>query len=272
MTASAVRSATVESFGLSLAYSEQGEGDPVVLVHGTALGRRVWEEVIAALGDRVRAIAYDRRAYGESEAPEPYRGTTVGEQSEDAAALIEALGATPAIVCGHELGALVALDLVRRHPNLTRAAVLLEPPVLALSQAGPVTVGELREAIEKGAREAENSSAGAVDAYLETVAGPNYSDLVGEQRLGAARSAGNAFAADLGAPPTFAFGRRELRAIDAPITVMAGARSAPIRREVALSLAELLGNATLRETDSGHLVPLEAPGDVAEAIAEVAAR
>ncbi len=272
MTATAVGSGTVEASGLSLAYGEQGEGEPVVLVHGTALGRRVWEEVIAALGDGVRAIAYDRRAYGESEAPEPYRGTTVSEQSEDAAALIEALGAAPAIVCGHELGALVALDLVRRHPNLTRAAVLLEPPVLALSQAGPVTVGELREAIEKGAREAENSSAGAVDAYLETVAGPNYSDLVGAERLDVARSAGAGFGADLGAPPTFAFGRRELRAIGAPITVMAGERSAPIRREVARSLAELLGHATLREPDSGHLVPLEAPEAVAEAIAGVTAR
>jgi Predicted hydrolases or acyltransferases (alpha/beta hydrolase superfamily) len=194
VTATAVGSGTVEASGLSLAYGEQGEGEPVVLVHGTALGRRVWEEVIAALGDGVRAIAYDRRAYGESEAPEPYRGTTVSEQSEDAAALIEALGAAPAIVCGHELGALVALDLVRRHPNLTRAAVLLEPPVLALSQAGPVTVRKLREAIERGAREAENSSAGAVDAYLETVAGPNYSDLVGAPgRLDVARSAGAGF-------------------------------------------------------------------------------
>ena len=272
MTAGAVRSATVEAFGLSLAYDEQGEGKPVVLVHGTALGRRVWDEVVAALDDRVRTVAYDRRAYGDSEAPDPYRGTTVGEQTEDAAALIEALGTAPAIVCGHELGALVALDLVRRHPALAGAAVLVEPPVLALSQAGPVTVAELREAIEKGAREAEESSAGAVDAYLETMAGPSYASLVGDDRLGAAHASARAFGADLGAAPTFAFSRRELGTIAAPITVVAGARSAPVRREVARSLANLLGAATLREVDSGHLVPLEAPGEVAAAIGEVAVR
>ena len=272
MTVPAVRSATVEASGLSLAYAEQGEGSSVVLVHGTALGRHVWDETIVALGDGVRTIAYDRRAYGESEAPEPYRGTTVGEQTEDAAAVIDALGAGPAVVCGHELGALVALDLVRRHPGLARAAVLVEPPLLALSQAGPATVAELREAIEQGANEAEESSAGAVDAYLETMSGPNLSDLIGEGRLNAAHAAARAFGADLAAPPTFAFSRRDLRGIEAPVAVVAGARSSAVRREVARSLADLLADATLSEADSGHLVPLEAPQDVAGAIVEVGAR
>ncbi len=272
MTAATVRSASVEASGLSLGYAEQGEGSSVVLVHGTAIGRGVWDEVIAALGGGVRAIAYDRRAYGESEAPEPYRATTVGEQTEDAAAVIEALGASPAIVCGHELGSLVALDLLRRHPALVSAAVLVEPPLLALSHAGPATVAELREAIEIGARDAAESSAGAVDAYLETMAGPDFSDLIGERRLGAAHAAARGFGADLGAAPTFAFTRRDLGAIDEPITVVTGARSVPVHREVARSLAELLGNATLAVADSGHLVPLEAPRDVADAIVEVGER
>lgn len=272
MTLPAVRSATVEASGLSLAYAEQGEGSSVVLVHGTALGRHVWDETVAALGGGVRAIAYDRRAYGESEAPEPYRGTTVGEQAEDAAGLIEALGAAPAVVCGHDLGALVALDLVRRHPGLARAAVLVEPPLLALSQAGPATVAELREAIEQGARDADESSAGAVDAYLETMAGPDFLDMIGEARLSSAHGAARAFGADLAAPPTFAFSRRDLRATEAPIVVVAGARSSAVRREVSRSLTDLLAEATLSEADAGHLVPLEAPETVARAIVEVGAR
>jgi pimeloyl-ACP methyl ester carboxylesterase len=272
VTASAVRDDTVEVFGLSLAYTEQGEGDPLVLVHGTALGRELWREVLEALGGEMRAISYDRRAYGRSEAPSPYRATTVGEQTEDAAALIEALGASPAIVCGHDLGALVALDLVRRHPELARAAVLIEPPVLSLSPAGPAAVSELREAIEQGAREAEDSSAGAVDAYLRAVAGSQFPDLLGEERLRGARESARAFAADLGAPPTFDFRRRELRAIAAPFAVVAGERSAPIRLEVARELTGLLPDATLRAAEAGHLVPLEAPEAIAESIAEVAAR
>ena len=80
---------------MALAYDERGNGPAVVLVHGTATARSVWRETVEALGDGVRAIAYDRRAYGDSGAPEPYGGTTVGEQADDLAELIERLGAAP---------------------------------------------------------------------------------------------------------------------------------------------------------------------------------
>ncbi|MEA2421871.1 MAG: hypothetical protein QOF55_970, partial [Thermoleophilaceae bacterium] len=70
--------ATVEGGGVALAYDERGDGPPAVLVHGTATDRSVWRETVEALGEGARAIAYDRRAYGDSGAPEPYGGTTVG--------------------------------------------------------------------------------------------------------------------------------------------------------------------------------------------------
>ena len=272
MTGATARTGTVEAAGLESHYGEQGRGEGGLLIHGTAVGRQLWREVSSALGEEVRTIAYDRRAYGASGAPEPYAGTTVAEQAEDAAGVIEALAAAPAVACGHDLGALVALDLLRRHRGLVRAAVLIEPPLLALSPTGPAAVSALREAIATGAREAEDSSAGAVDAYLRAVAGERVFDELGTDRLLTAHSDWRAFAADLGAAPTFAFGRRELRAIDAPVAVIAGSHSAPIRREVARSLTGLLGGATLHELDAGHLVPVEAPEVVASAVADVAAR
>jgi len=272
MTGATAQTGTVEASGLELHYAEQGRGEAVVLVHGPAVGRELWREVSSALGERVRTIAYDRRAYGHSGAPDPYAGTNVAEQAEDAAGLIEGLGAAPAVACGHDLGSLVVLDLLRRHRGLVRGAVLVEPPLLALSPTGPAAVSALREAIEAGARDADDPSAGAVDAYLREMACEQVLDELGPDRLSAARSSGRAFAADLGAAPTFAFGRRELRAIDAPVAVMVGSRSAPIRREVARALAGLLANATLHEADAGHLVPLEAPEAVASAVAELAVR
>jgi pimeloyl-ACP methyl ester carboxylesterase len=272
VTGEAVRSGTVEGAGVSLAYIEQGEGDPVVLVHGTGVGHALWEEVLAALGGRRRAIAYDRRAYGSSDAPDPYRGSTVAEQAEDAAALIAGLEAAPAVVCGHELGALVALDLLWRHAELVAGAVLVEPPVLALSIEGPAVVSSLREAIEEGAREADDPATGAADAYLGATAGEAAFDLLGLERTEAARASGRALAADLVAAPTYAFGRRDLRTLDAPVAVLAGTRSGRVRRAVARELAGLLPEATLHEPEAGHLVPIEAPDAVADAIADVALR
>jgi pimeloyl-ACP methyl ester carboxylesterase len=257
--------ATVEAGGVELAVEEHGSGTPVVLVHGTATARTVWRETIDALGDRVRAIAYDRRAYGDSGAPEPYGGTTVGEQADDLAELIESLDAAPAVLCGHELGALACLDVLRRFPGLARAAVLVDPSMLWLTPAGTDAVSAMREVVEKAA--IDRGPAGAVDAFLEAVDGRAALALLGEDRLAAARANPRAFAADLGAPASFPAGRRELAAIHAPVTVICGERSAPVRRDAARELARLLARAELLELPAGHLAHVEAPSDVAAAIA-----
>ena len=71
-------------------------------------------------------IAYDRRGCARSERPEPYERTSVAEHARDAAALLDALSATPAVVVGRSYGATVATDLALRHPGRVRALVLLE--------------------------------------------------------------------------------------------------------------------------------------------------
>ena len=261
--------ASVEAGGVELAVEERGSGPAVVLVHGTATARTVWRETVTALGDGVRAIAYDRRAYGDSGAPEPYGGTTVGEQADDLAELLESLGAAPAVVCGHELGALACLDLMLRDPRLVHGAVLIEPSMLWLSPAGTDAVSMLREVVEKAAL--DRGPGGAVEAYIEAVDGHAALALLGEDRLQAARSTPRAFAADLGAPATWPAGRRELARISARTIVLTGERSAPVRREAARALARMLPDADLRELPAGHLAHVEAPGQVASAIAELAA-
>lgn len=254
----------VEAAGLALAYQESGEGAAVVFVHGTATDRSLWRETIETLGGSRRAIAYDRRAYGESGAPEPYGGTTVEEQAEDAAALMRALGAAPAVLCGHGLGAVVCLDLVRRHPALVNGAVLIEPPLHSLSAGGAVAMGALREQIERGAR--DDGSAGAVDAFLLETAGAQALERLGPARVAAARAAPRAFAADLAAAPSWEFGRRQLRAVELPLIVICGRFSAPLWREIAAELDALLPSARLELIAAGHLGPVEAPREVVAAI------
>ncbi|MGH2923644.1 MAG: alpha/beta fold hydrolase [Solirubrobacterales bacterium] len=113
--------------GVELSWSERGEGKPVLLVHETATGASAWEPLARELGRAARAISYDRRGWGESTAPEGYRRTTIEEQSEDAAVLIEA-AAAPATVAGAGIGAVIALDLLLRRPELVSSTVLIEPP------------------------------------------------------------------------------------------------------------------------------------------------
>jgi pimeloyl-ACP methyl ester carboxylesterase len=256
-----VTPATVEAGGVALAYDERGSGPAVVLVHGTATARTVWRELVEALGDGVRSIAYDRRAYGDSGAPQPYGGTTVGEQADDLAELIEGLEAAPALIFGHELGALAALDVAVRRPALTRGVVLIEPPMLWLVPDGTDAVGDLREAVTVGAR--ENGSAGAVRAYLEAVGGVYVADLLGQERMDAALASPRAFAADLAAAASWSAGRKEIRAIATPVTLVSGTRSSHARQGATGALAELLPSGRLVEVDSGHFAQLEKPGELA---------
>ena len=258
--------ATVEAGGVALAVEEDGTGAPVVLVHGTAADRTVWRETIDSLGGRVRAISYDRRAYGDSGAPEPYGGTTIGEQADDLAELIEALGAAPAVLCGHGLGATICLDVLTRHRALARAAVLIEPPLLWLSPIGTETMSDIRDAIETGAR--DGGAAGAVDAYLTQTSGSRVLELMGPERAAAARGAARAFAADFAATAGWSTARRELRALDVPVRLVAG-RPGRVPSDVTRALAELLPDARVRELDTGHHPPLEDPHAVAAEILDL---
>ena len=250
---------------MELAYEERGEGRAAVFVHGTAAARTVWRETIDALPDGLRAIAYDRRAYGDSGAPEPYGGTTVGEQADDLAELVERLDAAPAAVCGHELGALAALDLAARQPSLVARVVVVEPPLLWLVADGTDAVADLREAVARAAR--DDGAAGAVRAYLEQVGGPDVQELFGPERAEASLANPRAFAADLAAAASWAAGRKELRQLRTPCTIVTGTRSSHVRREAARALDELLPESRLVDAESGHFVHLERPDVVAAAVA-----
>ena len=87
---------SVEGAGVALNVVERGVGVPVLLIHGLAADAEAMAPVAQALAGEARVIAYDRRGYGSSGAPEPYLGTTIEEQAQDAAALLGALDAGPA--------------------------------------------------------------------------------------------------------------------------------------------------------------------------------
>jgi 3-oxoadipate enol-lactonase len=238
---------TVEGAGVPLHYAVRGDGPPVLLVHGMASDGAALAPVadaVAAAGGR--AIAYDRRGYGESGAPEPYLGTTVEEQAEDAAALLRALDAAPAIVAGDGFGALVALDLAKRHGDLARALVLSNPALFALVPEATEMLSAQRAEIEEALR-ARGPAAG-VEAWL--------GGRVEGEALARARAAHRGFFADYAGMATWATSRRELRALALPAVVLTGSWSPPHIVAAADALAALLPDVARR-----------ADGDLAGAVA-----
>jgi pimeloyl-ACP methyl ester carboxylesterase len=222
---------TVEGAGVPLHYVSHGDGAPVLLVHGLASDGEAMAPVASALASAgARAIAYDRRGYGASGAPEPYGGTTVEEQAEDAAALLRAVDAVPAIVAGDGFGALVALDLAKRHGTLVGGLVLSNPALFAVVPEATEQLSEQRAEIEEAVR------AGGPGAGVEAWLGGRVSG----DALQRARAAHRGFFADYAGMATWPVSRRELRSLAVAAVVVTGPTSPPHIVAAADALAGLL--------------------------------
>lgn len=261
---------TLEGAGVELAFEQRGQGASVLLSHGIGSDRRIWSDVVAALGDELRTIAYDRRGCGASGAPEPYEGTTIEEQAEDAAAVLERLEAAPAVFCGHSLGAVVGLDLLRRRPEALSGAVLIEPPLFSLSPLGHEQGAAIRQAAEEGMR--DGGERGLIEAVGEVICGPGEVERLGRARFAARAPSARVLALELAATPKWAFTRGELEALgERRVILICGRDSGQVWLDVCTELEQLLPRAELREVDSRHVVPLVQPEAVAAAVRELAA-
>ena len=114
-----------------LAAEVVGHGDPVVFLHAGVCDRRMWLAQMPAVGARHKAIAYDRRGFGETRA-EPEDFSSV----EDLMTVIDRLGdGEPAILVAGSQGGAIALDAALRHPSAIRALLLIAPNVSGAPEA-----------------------------------------------------------------------------------------------------------------------------------------
>jgi pimeloyl-ACP methyl ester carboxylesterase len=253
---------TLEARGVELAWRERGEGAPVLLVHETAADASVWDSVAAALAGQSRAISYDRRGWGESSAPVEYRRTTVEEQSEDAAALLETLEAAPAVVVGAGVGAMVALDLLLRRPGLVAGTVLVEPPILQLLPTGTEALSDDRGRLEVAAGTGDD----VIELYLSgglPTLGAGVNRLPEELRAGA-RERPASVVAELGISAGWQMRLPRLATAERPSAIVTAPVTPPLLRDAAAALAGRLAEASAHEVDSGAEPPhLGAAEDVA---------
>ena len=143
--------ADVRVNGVRLYVEERGRGEPIVCIHGTSSSAMVWRrDATDALAELGRVIVYDRRGCTRSERPEPYE-TSVVQHAEDAAALLRALDAAPAVVIGRSYGGEIAIELALREPELVRALALLEAASLPLDAEAMAWGEALRDKVEAAA-------------------------------------------------------------------------------------------------------------------------
>jgi pimeloyl-ACP methyl ester carboxylesterase len=136
---------------VELAFLDEGEGEPIVLVHGFASNATVnwvhpgWVATLTRAGRRV--IAFDNRGHGESTKlydPAAYHSATM---AEDVRALLDHLGIARADVMGYSMGARITAFLALRQPERVRSAILGGLGMHLIDGVGlPTTIADALEA------------------------------------------------------------------------------------------------------------------------------
>lgn len=109
--------------GITMSWLEQGEGVPVILLHGIPTSPELWRHVMPRLTG-MRVLAWEMVGYGQSIAAGKGRDLSVAHQAEYLAAWMRQIGIEKAILAGHDLGGGVAQILAVRHPELCGGLLL----------------------------------------------------------------------------------------------------------------------------------------------------
>jgi 3-oxoadipate enol-lactonase len=117
-----VRSGYVDIEGGRLYYEDLGSGEPIVLIHGGSLDRRMWDPQFQAFARRFRVIRYDVRGHGLSSTD-----SVAFADHEDLRRLLDALEIPRATIVGLSMGGQIAVDFALSNPGRASALVLVAP-------------------------------------------------------------------------------------------------------------------------------------------------
>lgn len=137
----------VDCDGGRIYYEVAGEGAPVVLCHAGFVDGRMWDDQWAALAQRCRAIRFDMRGFGRSDALD---GPIC--RRADLYALLAQLGVGPAVLVGCSLSGEVVLDAALERPELASALILVSavPSGFAMAGAPPSELLQMIDALGRG--------------------------------------------------------------------------------------------------------------------------
>lgn len=127
-----VQSSRLKVPGATIYHEARGEGPLLLIIPGGPQDAGVFAGLAHLLADRYKVVAYDPRGNSRSTFDGEPTGLDVDMQADDAARLIEELGAGPAHVFGTSGGAQIGLSLAARHPERVAVLVAHEPPAITM--------------------------------------------------------------------------------------------------------------------------------------------
>lgn len=106
--------------GTQLYFEVAGQGDALVLLHGSTLDTRMWDDQFAEFSRDRMVVRYDKRGHGRSPEPDgqPFN------RADDLVGLLDHLGIARADLLGLSLGGVTALSVAVEHPGRVRSLIL----------------------------------------------------------------------------------------------------------------------------------------------------
>lgn len=240
--------------GRAVAFSERGQGPPVLLLHGIGSSGSAFDRQIPDLEPSYRCIAWDAPGYGSSEDPPSPPG--MAGYAAAAGELLGELDAVPAHVVGVSWGGVIATRLALEHPGVVRSLVLAD------SSRGSGARPEGAAGMRRRGDELDRVGSGAVAAaraprLLSPAAPPDLVDRVAGAMAAAIRNPGYRWAAEAMAGTDHL---ERLADVRIPTLVLVGEHDGVTPVEASRELASAIPGARVEVIPgAGHLANQEQP-------------
>lgn len=235
--------------------------ETLLLIHGAGVSARTWVNQLRGLSDVVRPLAIDLPGHRESD---PVDEPTLPAFAETARHVLEQLETGPVFVAGHSLGGAVAQVLARRHPERVRGLILVSTCAKVPTDAGGQGLlgfvpAPFRRAVFLWAVRrtllAPWASSNAIALTLEEIRRCRPETIQSDTAIGRGMDL-----ADIA---------RELRV---PTLILCGGRDRLTGPELSRQLSVMVAGSRLQIVPfAGHMLPLEAPDALNQAIREFVA-
>jgi len=242
------------------------EGAPVlILIHGAGMDGTVWQLQSRYLAHRgIRVLALDLPGHGHSDGPAL---TTINEMADWVAAFMEAAHVDQAVVAGHSMGALIALEVAAGYPAKVRKVGLL----------GSAAAMPVHPDLIQAARDDRPLAAGLITDWgfgdISHKGGhlhPGFWAMGASERL-LNDSRPGAMASDLIACDAYKGALAAAANITAPVQLVCGDQDKMTPPKNAKPLAETLGDVTTTVlARTGHMMMIERPREVAKLLLQLA--
>ena len=244
--------------GVVLHHEDRGGTGKPAIVYSNSLGTdfRIWDEVVARLGDRFRHIRYDKRGHGLSEAtPAPY---AMNDHVGDLESLLDHLGVKACALVGLSVGGVIAQGLAAKRPDLVEVMVLMDT-------AHRIGTAEMWNQRIDGVT--SNGIAPLADAIMQRWFTPAYRspdnpDFVGYTAM-LTRTTVDGYAGTCAALRDTDY-TEQTKALSLPVLAIVGDQDGSTPPDLVRSTADLIRGARFRIIpDAGHLPCIEQPQAVA---------